>query len=69
MRPLRFYLIPAGYWSTLLFGALWLAFYIKDWELPMLALAVALFAMSIALRAYGDVLELKAGKKTKVRKR
>ena len=29
----------------------------------MLALAVALFAMSIALRARGDVLELQSGKK------
>jgi hypothetical protein len=63
MRPLRSYLIPAGYWSTLLFGVLWLALYIMERELPMLALSVALFAMSIALRAYGGVLELKAGKK------
>ena len=29
MRPLRFYLIPAGYWSTLFFGVLWLALYIN----------------------------------------
>lgn len=60
---LRRYIIPFGYWSTILFGFFWLALFIMKWQLPMLALAVALFAMSIALRAFGDVLKLKAGKK------
>ena len=50
---LKRYLIPTGYWTSLLFAAIWLGAYLVEGQLSHITLAIALLALSLSLRALG----------------
>lgn len=55
---LRRYLIPTGYWISLGLAVVWLGSYLRDGDLAQAALAIALLALAIALRAFGGMKDL-----------